>query len=90
MVYTFLTNGIGYLDLNDKYFMGLHYEKHNLKVITSKRVKKIHDGRNVMTTKRTYEPAYWKITYYKIPVDVLKLAGLKFEQGNRTFKLVKK
>lgn len=90
VTYTITNQGSGYLNRTGEYFMGLHYEKHNRKVISSKKVTKEFDGKMVKTTKRKYAPAYWKVTYYKIPVVVLKLAGLKFVQENRTFKLITK
>lgn len=88
--YTVCGNGSGYLNRKGDHFMGLHYEKHNRKVISSKKVKKIFNGKEVKTTAYKYAPSYWKITYYKIPTEVLKLSGLKFKQGSRTFQLIKK
>ena len=90
MTFTISNHGTGYLNRTGEYFMGLHYEKHNRKVKSSNRVTKIHNGQNVMTPIRKYEAGYWKVTYYKIPVEVLKIAGLKFKQNARNFELIKK
>lgn len=90
ITFTIGTYGTGYLNRKGDAFMGLHYEKHNRKVISSKKVTKFHNGQNVMTTKRIYKNAYWKVTYYKIPVEVLKAAGIKFKQGPRSFIFTKK
>ena len=88
--FTVCGNGTGYLNRKGDHFIGLHYEKHNRKVISTKKVKKTFEGKEVKTTVRKYAPAYWKVTYYKIPVEVLKAAGVKFKQGPRSFKFVKK
>lgn len=41
------------------------------------------------TTRIVKTPAHWVGVYYDIPLDVLKLAGLKVVQGNRTFYITK-
>lgn len=35
-------------------------------------------------------PAKWVCHYYYIPIDLLRLSGTMVEQGNRTFKIVKR
>lgn len=36
-----------------------------------------------------YVPTHWEMYAYKIPVELLKMAGLKVKQESRSFKLVK-
>lgn len=73
----------------EEYVLAINWEKHNRKVKSKKKVKKMWNGVQVTTTVRTYEPAYWVAYYYKIPVSFLVATGLKVEQGNKNFKLVK-
>jgi len=70
--------------------IGFHFEKHNRKVIATKKITKFHNGQNVMTTRYKYEPAKWIVSYYKIPVALLLVAGLRLKQGTRSFELIKK
>ena len=85
ITFTVGTYGSGYLNRHRDHFLGLHYEKHNRKVISTKKVKKIFEGKEVKTTVRRYKAAYWKVTYYKIPIEVLKAANIKFIQYSRNF-----
>lgn len=73
----------------EEYILAINWQKVNRKVKSSKKVKKIWNGVEVTTTKRTYHPAKWVMYYYKIPVSFLFDAKLKVKQGNRTFKLIK-
>lgn len=78
----------GYYD--NEFAYGFVWHKVRRKVKTSKRVKKIHNGIEVKTTKRTYEPAKWVCQYYKIPLSILKFMKLELKQGSRSFKLIHK
>ena len=70
--------------------LGFHYQKINRKVETSKRVKKEWNGQTVWTTKRTYEPKKWIVSYYKIPLSLLTFTNLSLKQKTNHFELVKR
>jgi len=57
-----------------------HLEKRRKKV----EIKKTKKG----IVRSVVSPAHWVAIYYDIPVDVLRVAGLKVVQGERNFKLV--
>ena len=78
----------GYWDDNGN-AVGFHYQKINRKVLSSKRVKKQWNGQTVLTTKRTYEPKKWIVSYYKIPMAILAFMGLSLKQKTNHFELVK-
>ncbi len=84
-----LGNGYRFKSGSEEYVLAINWEKHNRKVKSKKKVKKMWNGVQVTTTVRKYEPAYWVSYYYKIPVSFLVATGLKVEQGNKNFKLVK-
>lgn len=69
--------------------LGFHYQKINRKVLTSKKVKKVWNGVEVTTTRRTYEPKKWVVSYYKIPMSLLTFMGLSLKQKTNHFELVK-
>lgn len=79
----------GYWDTKTQNAVAFHYEKVKRKVKTSKRVRKEYNGKTVWTTKRTYESGYWIVSYYVIPIAVLKAANLKLWQKTRHFTLSK-
>ena len=84
------SNGVswGHWDDNGN-AIGFHYQKINRKVKTSKKVKKVWNGVEVTTTRRTYEPKKWIVSYYKIPITVLTFMGLSLKQKTNHFELVK-
>jgi hypothetical protein len=85
-----LIYGFSWGQHGSEFAYGFVYHKVRRKVKTSKKVKKMFNGVEVKTTKRTYEPAKWVVSYYKIPLAVLKFMNVKLEQGTRSFKLVPK
>ncbi len=82
------SNGVSWGYYDSEFAYGFVYHKVRRKVKTSKKVKKMFNGVEVKTTKRTYEPAKWIVQYYKIPLAVLKFMKLELKQGTRSFKLV--
>lgn len=82
------SNGVSWGHYDNEFAYGFVWHKVRRKVKTSKKVKKIFNGVEVKTTKRTYEPAKWVVQYYKIPLAVLKFMNVKLKQGTRSFKLV--
>ena len=64
-----------------------HYEKHNKKVVSRKRIKS-KNGKYPTKTVSKIEPAYWKITVTIIPHEVLKLMNKKVKQNLRNWEFI--
>ena len=88
VIYSVGTYGSGYKAWKGETFVACSWNKVNKKVKSSKKVKKIWNGKEVTTTKRTYEPAKWICNYYLIPIELLKIANMNMVQCSRTFKLI--
>lgn len=84
------TNGVKWGYFNDRYAIGFVYHKVNPKLKSQKKVKKVWNGKEVTTTVRKYEPGYWVISQYQIPLDLLKLMNLELNQKSRHFILTTK
>jgi hypothetical protein len=86
----FTTKGVNWGYYDNEYAYGFVFQKVRRKMKTTKRVKKVWEGKEVWTNKRTYEPAKWVVSYYKIPLAVLKVMNLTITQKNRHFTIIKK
>jgi len=84
------TQGVNWGYYDNEYAYGFVFQKVRRKMKTTKRVKKVWEGKEVWTNKRTYEPAKWVVSYYKIPLAVLKVMNLTITQKNRHFTIIKK
>lgn len=84
------SNGVswGYYDKDFAY--GLNFQKVRRKVKSTKRVKKVWDGKEVWTNKRTYESGKWIVSYYKIPLTILKFMNCQLKQKSRFFTITNK
>lgn len=80
-VYTFSDVGSGWMDMN--YVYGIVREKHRKKVISRKK-----NGAGKTISK--IEPAYWKISVYKFPKNLLRATGMEVIQKTRHFVLKQK
>jgi hypothetical protein len=70
---------------NNRNFYGIRLEKHRKKCIGRENVT---DDKGRIKNKYRYEPAYWLVHIYAIPVSVLDTLGLCAKQhGMKTFKV---
>jgi hypothetical protein len=79
--YTFNNVGSGWVDMN--YMYGIVREKHRKKVISR---RKNVAGKTISKI----EPAYWKISVYKFPKNLLEAIGMELIQKTRHFVLKQK
>lgn len=68
-----------------QYFYGIRMEKHRRKCIG---LEKVTDGEGRIKNKYKYQPAFWLVHLYVIPVKVLDTLGLHAVQyGLKTFSI---